>query len=144
MHMKNKKSCKKLLRIFSLILCLSLICFTMMGMTYAENGTLEEDIPEEIPADLVETLPTEEEFPVPVETSAPLPEPEYAVHVTVPDGWFNTKVELTVSMDDVYASGWQKVEAALTDDVFAERTDLTEQLLAENEVTYTVRENGTV
>lgn len=29
-------------------------------------------------------------------------------------------------MDDVYASGWQKVEATLTDDVFAERTDLTE------------------
>ena len=47
-------------------------------------------------------------------------------------------------MDDVYASGWQKVEATLTDDVFAERTDLTEQLLAENEAAYTVRENGTV
>ena len=75
---------------------------------------------------------------------APLPEPEYAVRVTVPDGWFNTKVELTVSKDDVYASGWQKVEATLTDDVFAERTDLTEQLLAENEAAYTVRENGTV
>lgn len=47
-------------------------------------------------------------------------------------------------MDDVYASGWQKVEATLTDDVFAERTDLTGQLLAENEAAYTVRENGTV
>ena len=53
-------------------------------------------------------------------------------------------MELTVSKDDVYASGWQKVEATLTDDVFAERTDLTEQLLAENEAAYTVRENGTV
>ena len=144
MRMKNKKSCKKLLRAAALILSLSMICFTMMGMTYAENGTLEEDISEEIPADLVETLPMEEEFPVPVETSAPLPEPEYEIHVTVPDGWFNTNVELTVSIDDVYASGWQKIEAALTDDVFAERTDLTEQLLAENEAIYTVRENGTV
>ncbi len=47
-------------------------------------------------------------------------------------------------MDDVYASGWKKVEAALTDDVFAERTELTEQLLAENEAAYTVQENGTV
>lgn len=139
MHMKNKKSCKELLRAFFLILCLSLICFTMMGMAYAGDGVLEEESSEDNPTDLVETLPLEEEFPVPVETSAPLPEPEYAVHVTVPDGWFNTKVELTVSMDDVYASGWQKVEAALTDDVFAERTDLTEQLLAENEATYTVR-----
>ena len=140
MRMKNKKSCKKLLRAFSLILCLSLICFTMMGMAYAGGGVLEE----ESQTELIETLPLEEEFPVPVETSAPLPEPEYEVHVTEPDGWFNTKVELTVSMDDVYASGWQKVEAALTDDVFAERTDLTEQLLAENEAAYTVRENGTV
>ena len=140
MRMKNKKSCKKLLRAFSLILCLSLICFTMMGMAYAGGGVLEE----ESQTELIETLPLEEEFPVPVETSAPLPEPEYEVHVTEPDGWFNTKVELTVTIDDVYASGWQKVEAALTDDVFAERTDLTEQLLAENEAAYTVRENGTV
>ena len=140
MHMKNKKSCKKLLRAFSLILCLSLICFTMMGMAYAGDEVLEE----ESQTDLIETLPLEEEFPVPVETSAPLPETEYAVHVTVPDGWFNTKVELTVMIDDVYASGWQKVEAALTDDVFAERTDLTEQLITENIAKYTVRENGTV
>ena len=144
MHLKNKKSCKKLLRMFSLVLCLCMICFTMMGMAYAGDGVLEEESSEDIPADLVETLPVEEEFPVPVETSALLPEPEYSVHVTVPDGWFNTKVELTATIDDVYASGWQKVEAALTDDVFAERTDLTEQLLAENEATYTVRENGTV
>ena len=144
MHLKNKKYCKKLLRTLSLILCLCMICFTMMGMAYAGDGVLEEESPEDIPADLVETLPLEEEFPVPVETSAPLPEPEYAVHVTAPDGWFNTKVELTVSIDDVYASGWQKVEAALTSDPFTERTDLTEQLLTENTAKYTVQENGTV
>ena len=144
MHLKNKKSCKKLLRTGSLILCLCLICFTMMGMAYAGDGTQEENPSEEIPTDFIETLPLEEEFPVPVETSAPLPEPEYEIHVSVPDGWFNTKVELTVSIDDVYSSGWQKVEVALTDDPFGERTDLTEQLLAEKEAAYTVRENGTV
>ena len=42
MRMKNKKSCKKLLHAFSLILCLCMICFTMMGMAYAGEGVPPE------------------------------------------------------------------------------------------------------
>ena len=81
---KNKRVGRKLMRTLALVLCLAIICMTMMGMGYAAEGATEvdteapavdvsnpEDLPqEEAPSDTVEASNTEE---VPETTPEPTP-----------------------------------------------------------------------
>lgn len=163
---KNKRVGRKLMRTLALVLCLAIICMTMMGMGYAAEGATEvdteapavdvsnpEDLPqEEAPSDTVEASNTEEvpeTTPEPEDTTGasteePLPEIVYEIETDPLDGWYNAPVELTVYVRDVYESGWEKVEAALTLEETESREDLTEQFLENDFAKYTVSDNGIV
>lgn len=107
--------------------------------------------PEELPAETTEPDPTVE-----VTESEPTEEPEvpdeptdtleadYKLDVDFPSGWFAEPVTLVIRIADVNGVGWQKVEAALTDDEDAERMDLTEQFEEYGVADYTVLDNSIV
>ena len=167
---KNKRVGRKLMRTLALVLCLAMFCMTMMGMGYAAEGTAEvdtetpavdvsnpEDLPqEETPGDTGEPGNTEEvpeitpesedttEASTEASTEEPLPEIVYEIETDPLEGWYNAPVELTVYVRDVYESGWEKVEAALTLEEPESREDLTEQFQENDFAKYTVSDNGIV
>lgn len=163
---KNKRVGRKLMRTLALVLCLAIICMTMMGMGYAAEGATEvdtetpavdvsnpEDFPqEEAPGDTGEPGNTEEvpeitpepEDTTKASTEEPLPEIVYEIETDPLEGWYNAPVELTVYVRDVYESGWEKVEAALTLEEPESREDLTEQFQENDFAKYTVSDNGIV
>ena len=136
--MKNN-TFRWLRRMVALLLCLCLVCAGLTGMALAEETEPEtppEETTEEGPADS-----TEEPVEEPEEPAA---EPEYQVQVEDISGYYNEPVDLTIRMEDVGGTGWQKVEASLSPDDTDQRTDLTEALLLNGMATYTVSENCTV
>lgn len=132
--MKNN-TLRWLRRMVALLLCLCLACAGLSGMAFAVETPPEETL-EEGP-----TEPTEE--PV-EEPEAPVSEPEYQVQVEDIPGYYNEPVDLTIRVEDVGGTGWQKVEASLSPDDLEQRTDLTEALLLDGTEKYTVSENCTV
>lgn len=68
----------------------------------------------------------------------------YEIETDPLEGWYNAPVELTIYLRDVYESGWEKVEAALTLEETETREDLTEQFLENDFAKYTVSDNGIV
>ena len=136
--MKNN-TFRWLRRMVALLLCLCLVCAGLTGMALAV-----ETEPETPPEDTLEeglTEPAEE----PVEESeAPAAEPEYQVQVDDISGYYNEPVDLTIRVEDVGGTGWQKVEASLFPDDPEQRTDLTEELLLNGAATYAVSDNCTV
>ena len=126
-------------RMVALLLCLCLVCAGLTGIALAV-----ETEPETPPEETLEeglTEPTEE--PV-EEPDAPITEPEYQVQVDDISGYYNEPVDLTIRLEDVGGTGWQKVEASLFPDDPEQRTDLIEALLLDGMAAYTVSENGTV
>lgn len=128
--------------------------------TLEELEPLETEEPTEPPAETGEEPTTEPETEPapPVETTDPEPteEPEmpdeptdtmeadYELDVDFPTGWYAEPVTLVIRIEDGNGVGWQKVEAALTDDEDAERMDLTEQFEEYGVADYTVLDNGIV
>lgn len=107
----------------------------------------ETTVPVEDPASETSPDPTGEniEPETPAEaTETPTVEADYELDVDFPIGWYDEPVTLAIRIDDVNSVGWQKVEAALTDEADAERMDLTEQLEEYGSAEYTVRDNGIV
>ena len=125
--MKNN-TLRWLRRMVALLLCLCLACGGLSGMAFAVE-TPPEETSEEGP-----TEPTEE----------PVMEPEYQIQVEDISGYYNEPVDLTIRVEDVGGTGWQKVEASLSPDDPEQRTDLTEALLLDGMAAYTVSENCTV
>ena len=135
--MKNN-TFRWLRRMVALLLCLCLVCAGLTGIALAvetEPETPPDETLEEGPAE-----PTEE----PVEPEAPATEPEYLVQVDDISGYYNEPVDLTIRVEDVGDTGWQKVEASLSPDDPEQRTDLTEELLLNGAASYNVSENCTV
>ena len=124
--MKNN-TLRWLRRMVALLLCLCLACAGLSGIAFAVETPPEETL-EEGP-----TEPMEE----------PVIEPEYQVLVEDISGYYNEPVDLTIRMEDVGGTGWQKVEASLSPDDPEQRTDLTEALL-NGMASYTVSDNCTV
>lgn len=142
-------------------LLVGLLCFTMLPLTAFAGSEPEleepaESLVEELTEEPVENVteepaeePAEEltgelaEEPAeePEETVA---EPEYRVEVDDPTGYYNEPVALTVRVEDVGGTGWEKVEASLSKDDEKQRTDLTESLRKDETAQYTVSDNGTV
>lgn len=136
--MKNN-TFRWLRRMVALLLCLCLVCAGLTGMALAV-----ETEPETPPEETLEEGPTEPaEEPV-EEPDAPAAEPEYQVHLDDISGYYNEPVDLTIRVEDVGGTGWQKVEASLSQDDPEQRTDLTEALLLNGAATYTVSDNCTV
>lgn len=129
--MKNN-TFRWLRRMAALLLCLCLACAGLAGMALAV-----ETEPETPPEETTEEGPTE-----PVEE--PVMEPEYQVLVEDIPGYYNEPVDLTIRVEDVGDTGWQKVEASLSPDDPEQHTDLTEALLLNGMATYSVSENCTV
>ncbi|MGN1028073.1 MAG: DUF4366 domain-containing protein, partial [Faecousia sp.] len=146
---------------FMAILLVCLLCFMMLPVTAfagAEPGaegpmteTTEEPVEEPVEAPGEETVeePTEDAGEEPadgtgVEPEEPVTEPEYHVEVDELEGYYNEPVELTIRIQDVGGTGWEKVEMAFEHDDPDERTDLTETLLEQEEVHLTVVDNCTV
>lgn len=107
--------------------------------------------PEELPAETTEPDPTVEvteseptEEPEVPDEPTDTPEADYKLDVDFPSGWFAEPVTLVIRIEDVNGVGWQKVEAALTDDEDAERMDLTEQFEEYGVADYTVLDNSIV
>ena len=125
--MKNN-TLRWLRRMVALLLCLCLACAGLSGMAFAVATPPEETL-EEGPSE-----PAEE----------PVVEPEYQVQVEDISGYYNEPVDLTIRVEDVGGTGWQKLEASLSPDDTDQRTDLTEALLLNGMATYTVSENCTV
>lgn len=105
----------------------------------------ETESPEET-GSIEETEPTEGTEPIPSEEPDTPPETEadYEVEADVPDGWHTEPVKLVIWLTDVNETGWQTVEAALSKDTDAERTDLTEAFQTDGFAEYTVSDNGIV
>ena len=136
--MKNK-TFRWLRRMVALLLCLCLACAGLTGIALAV-----ETEPETPPEETLEEGPTEPtEEPV-EEPETPITEPEYQVQVDDISGYYNEPVDLTIRVEDVGGTGWQKVEASLSPDDPEQRTDLTEALLLNGMAAYTVSENCTV
>lgn len=129
--MKNN-TLRWLRRMVALLLCLCLACAGLSGMALAV-----ETEPEMPPEETLEEGPTEP-------TEEPVMEPEYQIQVKDIFGYYNEPVDLTIRVEDVGSTGWQKVEASLSPDDPEQRTDLTEALLLDGMAAYTVSENGTV
>lgn len=70
--------------------------------------------------------------------------PEYRVEVDDLDHYYNEPVDLTIRIEDVGGTGWQKAEASLDQDDPERRTNLTESLLENGAAYYTVSDNCTV
>lgn len=100
----------------------------------AESDPIENPEPTEAPE------PTEEPEP----TEPPVLECEYELDTELPEGWYNEPVSLIVRILDILGTGWNKVEAALSDEADAERIDLTEELREKGFAKYIVSVNGTV
>ena len=125
-------------RMVALLLCLCLVCAGLTGIALAVEAE-----PETPPDETLEEGPTEPaEEPV-EEPETPVTEPEYQVQVDDISGYFNEPVGLTIRVEDVGGTGWQKVEASLSPDDPEQRTDLTEALL-NGMASYTVSDNCTV
>ena len=126
-------------RMVALLLCLCLVCAGLTGIALAVE-TEPETPPEET---LEEGLTEPTEKPV-EEPDAPITEPEYQVQVDDISGYYNEPVDLTIRLEDVGGTGWQKVEASLFPDDPEQRTDLTEAILLDGAAVFTVSENGSV
>ena len=138
---------------FMAILLVCLLCFMMLPVTAfagAEPGaegpmteTTEDPVEEPVEDPSEETVeePTEDTREEPEE---PVTEPEYHVEVDELEGYYNEPVELTIRIQDVGGTGWEKVEMAFEHDDPDERTDLTETLLEQKEAHLTVVDNCTV
>ncbi|MGM9537883.1 MAG: DUF4366 domain-containing protein [Candidatus Onthomonas sp.] len=136
--MKNN-TFRWLRRMVALLLCLCLVCAGLTSMALAvetEPETPPEETMEEGPSES-----TEEPVEEPEELAAEL---EYQVQVDDIPGYYNEPVDLTIRLEDVDGTGWQKVEASLSQDDPEQRTDLTEALLLDSTATYTVSDNCTV
>ena len=129
--MKNN-TLRWLRRMVALLLCLCLACAGLSGMALAVET--EPEMPPEETSEEGPTEPTEE----------PVMEPEYQIQVEDISGYYNEPVDLTIRVEDVGGTGWQKVEASLSPDDPEQRTDLTEALLLDGMAAYTVSENCTV
>lgn len=129
--MKNN-TLRWLRRMVALLLCLCLACAGLSGMALAV-----ETEPEMPPEETLEEGPTEP-------TEEPVMEPEYQIQVEDISGYYNEPVDLTIRVEDVGGTGWQKMEASLSPDDPEQRTDLTEALLLNGMAAYTVSENCTV
>ena len=136
--MKNN-TFRWLRRMVALLLCLCLACAGLTGIALAVETETETPPEETLEEGLTE--PTEE--PV-EEPETPITEPEYQVHVDDISGYYNEPVDLTIRVEDVGGTGWQKVEASLFPDDPEQRADLTEALLLNGAATYTVSDNCTV
>lgn len=155
------------------VLLVGLLCFTMLPLTAFAGSepeleepaeSLVEETTEEAAEDIIEE-PAEEPVETPVEepteelTGEPaeepsedaveepaetVAEPEYHVEVDDLTGYYNEPVALTIRVEDVGGTGWEKVEASLSKDDGNLRTDLTESLRKDKTAQYTVSDNGTV
>ena len=136
--MKNK-TFRWLRHMVALLLCLCLACAGLTGIALAVET--EPETPSEETTEKGPTEPTEEPVEAP---EAPAAEPEYQVQVDDIPGYYNASVDLTIRVEDVGGTGWQKVEASLSPDDPEQRTDLTEALLLDCTAAYTVSDNCTV
>lgn len=138
----------KTVRVLALLLSLTLAVTVLCGAAYAEDIEIEvEPADTETGTDLWDIPiwnPCPDEIVMDVDTEEPTePEADYEINVDAPSWWVNEPMDIIVYLDDIYDSGWERIEAACDYDA-DERTDLTEQFWDSGYARYTVSENGTV
>lgn len=121
----------KTVRVLALLLSLTLAVTGLCGVTYAEDIEIEvEPADTEAGTDLWNIPiwnPYPDEIVMDVDTEEPAePEADYEISVDSPSWWVNEPMDIIVYLDDIYDSGWERIEAACDYDA-DERTDLTEQ-----------------
>lgn len=136
-----------------LLLCIAAVpitAFAVSGVEFSPDEVVavitEASTPETADVPVDESVPEMTEKPTEVPTEAPDEEPvsPYTIQIEEIDGYHNTPVELTIRLEDENSIGWKKAEVSTDPEDMELRTDLTEDLLENEEAVYKVSENGTL